>query len=216
MFEQCLAFQPLESASRRLDVFDPCCGVGLLITTLGLLYRDRIGFLAASDASAPAIELAAHNLALLDSSGLEERIGDLLALYEAHRKPSHAAALESARALRAGAGSDAVATTCFLADATDAAALRAHLGDRRPDIVVTDLPYGRQSAWLGLVPDDASPSAPIRSILDALLQVTAGHCVLALATERRQHVLHPGYERLRQLKIGGRRITWLRRLEQTG
>jgi hypothetical protein len=104
-----------------------------------------------------------------------------------------------------------VATKCFLADATDPGALGAHLGDRRPDVVVTDLPYGRQSAWSSSGAGDASPSAPVPSILDALSRVTADHCVLALATERRQHVDHPAYERVRQLKIGGRRITWLQR-----
>jgi hypothetical protein len=210
MFEQCRAFQPPESRIRSCDLYDPCCGAGQLITTLGLLYGDHIATLAASDASAAAVELTANNLALLTASGLDARIAHLLSLHEQHHKDSHAAAVESARALRDRTNPGAATTRCFLADAGNAASLRSHLGPLRPNIVITDFPYGWQSSWVDSG-NGLSPSASIRVVLDALLQVTTDDCVLALATDRSQRVDHPGCERLRQFRIGRRRITWLRR-----
>ena len=208
MFEQCLEFH---GSPRRCTVYDPCCGTAHLATTLGLLYGDQIALLNVSDVRESALGLARGNLALVTRVGLDARVVALGAEYAKHGNPAHAAAEVSARSLRARMADSAPQTRCFLADARDEADLLVGLGHVRPEIIVSDIPYGRGSTWLDRQGRQIQGSDALYPFLEALASATTEDSIVALATARGQKVVHPSYERKRQFKIGKRRVTWLAR-----
>lgn len=125
----------------------------------GFLHGGRIRGLIGSDLSAAAVELCERNLALLDSVGLNSRVEKLRQDLDAFRKVAHRQALESAGRLRAGLPPP-LARLAFVADAADPDAVRAGLGELRPDIVITDFPYGRISGWRGRAAEGGAERAP--------------------------------------------------------
>jgi hypothetical protein len=145
---------------------------------------------------------ARQNLALLRPEGLDDRAHALRRLHEQFGKESHAFALESVRRL-ATLSTGVIATDAFQADAGDASAVRSGLGDGPPDVVVSDVPYGRLKHWSA--PDAAA------QILPTLHRVLADDAVVALSFPRREPLDHPGFARLQRLKIGKREAYVLRR-----
>ncbi len=95
----------------------------------------------------------------------------------------------------------------------DALALAANpvhseLAGVRPDLVITDIPYGIQSAWV----DTASAGEalpPAFRLLDSFRHVLADPAVVAVAEDKAQKISHPAFTQLRRMKIGHRQVTFL-------
>ena len=176
-------------------VWDPCCGGGSLLTSLGFLHPELIAGLIGSDADPDATGLAGRNLALLSPGGLDARVAQLRDRLAVHGRPSYAEAIERAGRLRARLGEATPPGRVFTADATDPVALRAGLGEDRPGIVLTDVPYGRSSSWAG---------PGVGSLLEALRKVLPADAVVAVVSDKGQRLDHDGFRRLTRLKIGHR------------
>jgi uncharacterized small protein (DUF1192 family) len=209
MFEQAVALLSPSDASRPWVLYDPCCGSGVLITTLGLLYGNQLAAIAASDVNGEAVRLAEQNLSLLTQAGLDARIAALEDKLHAFAKRAHADAIASAYVLRGLLVADPPPVRCFKADARQREALHIGLGGLFPDLVVSDVPYGRVADWRDAHGSPVEPRAAISHMLDSLLAVTSARCVVALGTPREANIDHAAYDRRRQFKIGKRRITWL-------
>ncbi len=199
LFQRALA---VRGGDDRVHVYDPCCGGAYLLTTLGFLHGSRIERLTGSDIDPLMVDAARENLALLRPEGLDGRANELRALQAQFGKESHAAALESAGRLGTLA-TTAIAPDVFQADATNAAAVRSGLGNGRPDIVVSDFPYGRLKQW------SAAEAAP--KLLAGLHDLLADDAVLALVLPRREPLEHPGFARVQRVRIGKREAHLLRR-----
>jgi tRNA G10 N-methylase Trm11 len=202
MFEQARALRGAAAVAPAV-LYDPCCGAGHLLTTLGLLHAPQLSAAIGSDADEAALSLARQNLRLLEPGGLQARADELAALFQQHGNPAHRAALDSARSL-ATAQAATIPVHLFRADALDPAQLAEGLGPRRPDIVVADAPYGRLSSWSA-----GGDGHPLETMLGALAQVLPPGAVVALATGKETKIAHPRFHRARQLQLGGRRVTWL-------
>ncbi len=200
MFEQALALRPTGAPPPIL--YDPCCGAGHLLASVGLLYADRLTAVIGSDVDAEALAVAGGNLRLLEAGGLTTRAEELAALFAQHGNPAHREALDSARAL-AAAQANPLAARVFQADARDPSALRRGLGTDAPAVILTDVPYGRMSSW-----KHASPEQGIEALLDTLGKVLEPGAVVAIATDDVK-VAPAHFRRQRQLKLGKRRVTWL-------
>ncbi|MBC3194775.1 rRNA methyltransferase [Pseudonocardia sp. C8] len=139
-------------------VWDPCCGAGVTLTVLGLLCPG-ITALAGTDADPDPLGLARRNLALLGPGGPAARAAELEAMAARHGKESYAGA---ARAVRALDPLSRPEWTVEAADALDPAATRAALGGVAPDVVLADLPHGRQTTWArsDASDDGAGPTDP--------------------------------------------------------
>ncbi|ETK30637.1 hypothetical protein MPTA5024_39170, partial [Microbispora sp. ATCC PTA-5024] len=90
------------------------------------------------------------------------------------------------------------------ADVFDAGGLREVLGGRRPGVVVTDVPYGEQTSWLG--PDGESGAAGMLRTLGAVLPEGA---VIAVAVRGRRPPRADGADGLvprGSFKIGTRTV----------
>jgi len=121
----------------RVGVWDPMCGAGGIVTTLGLARPEAITRLLATDISADAVALASKNLGLVSEVGLRRRAREL-----AGRSAARAAAAERLRMRLEG--SPPIDRRTAVLDATRLDGAEAH-EPGRIDIVITDLPYGHQT-----------------------------------------------------------------------
>jgi tRNA G10 N-methylase Trm11 len=96
-------------------------------------------------------------------------------------------------------------THAFVADATDAAACTAGLGDLIPDVVLTDTPYGEQTTW--------ADAGGVGDLLQSLAQTTAPGAILALVTPNRLRLPATTWQRAGTWTIGKRRLWALRNQE---
>lgn len=191
-------------------VWDPCCGTGALLTTLGLLRRPEVAGLLGSDADPEPLRLAGRNLALLDPGGLHARAAELDGLARRYGKPGHRDAAAAARRLAADA--TGVPHEVATADALDPAGLAPLLARHRPRIVLADAPYGRQTVWAaprgdGSDPDRPGPEAELVTALAAALEPDA---VIAVVARARRVPVPPGRPVLERVRAGHRAAVLVR------
>jgi len=213
IFQRCLAVREASGAAGPCLLYDPCCGGAYHLSTLAFMHWQAIDEIVGSDVDEQALSLAQRNLALLTVSGLDRRMAEIAAMLASYGKASHAAALESARTLRRRllglVEGHQVATRLFRADATDGEALGRQLGDRRVDVVFTDVPYGWHSTWQVADAGQASAS-PMWQMLEALRRVASPGAVLAVAADKRQKTSHQGYQRVERFRAGKRQVAILK------
>jgi hypothetical protein len=211
VFQRCLARRHECQETGPCRLYDPCCGGAYHLCALAFLHRPALAELIASDLDEEALALAARNLALLTPEGLQQRRAEIAALCAAYGKESHRAALESADRLlrhqRQHPPAPPLPTRLFRADATDPARLAALLPGRPVDLVLADLPYGRQVRWQGRAAEN-----PAWHLLEALQGVLAPAGLVALVADKQQKIAHPGYQRLEQFRLGKRQVVLSRLL----
>lgn len=186
----------------RVRLWDPCCGSGYLAAVLGLLHRDRLTHVRATDVDEDAVGIAARNLELLTAAGLAEREQELRRSARDFGRVAFVERAEDARDLAAGLaamGGDlphgsAVADVFGLTDPVGA------------DLVVTDVPYGEMTQWAGGVPDQD----PIRGLLASMGRVLPQHAVVVVAARTRRVPLPEGVRALERVKVGNRSAALVR------
>jgi 23S rRNA G2445 N2-methylase RlmL len=186
---------------RELTVYDPLCGSGYLLTVIGIVHGDQIRRILASDADPRAVALAKRNLGLLTQEGLHGRIQQLEQDRDAFGKNSHAEAVEAALRLRAQLSHD-VPSRAWVADATNEGEVRDGLSNENPDLVLTDVPYGRLKRW--------SETGSTRKLLDSLTSIALAGSLFAIAAKERDDLGHPALTKVEQWKLGTRWLTILR------
>jgi tRNA G10 N-methylase Trm11 len=211
MFQRCLAQRAADLLTAPCVVYDPCCGIGYLLSVIAFLHGEQIRRMIGSDIDAQAVSLAERNLGLLNLAGLNQRITEITALHKQYGKASHLEALESAQRLRQKVllQTHPIETKVFRADATDGAALAKGMQDVKVDILLTDIPYGQHSHWL--LNQSGNPQAdPIVSMLEAVRSILAPQGILAVASTKREKVAHPAYQRVEHFKVGKRQVVVLK------
>ncbi|MDN5916009.1 MAG: rRNA methyltransferase [Pseudonocardia sp.] len=215
-------------------VWDPCCGTGQLLSTLGLLRGDEVAGLVGSDADPEPLSLAARNLALLAPGGPDARAAELDALADRHDKPGYRDAAAAARRLGRSvtgppsesgpqsesgplSGSGPPSEIC-VADALAPEATGPIVARHRPRIVLADVPYGRQTRWAGSgasIDGDRTDSDPMSDgsstgtgpeagLVSALARVLDADAVIAVVARTRRVALGSGTPALDRLRVGHR------------
>lgn len=199
--------------SRRLHLYDPCCGGAYHLTTLGFLHGPSIASILASDIDHHALDLARRNLSLLTPAGLLHREQELNDLYRLYNKESHAQALGSvirlAQRLRNLPGGT-LPSRVFQANGLDSAAIGREIQSRPPDLVISDIPYGWMTGWQTPGAVETDPRQPAAQLLEALLPWLPSGALVAIASDKRQRVAHDCFRRVERFQIGKREITYLR------
>lgn len=185
-------------------VWDPCCGSGYLLSVIGLLHRRQIAALVASDVAENALELTAENLRLLDRDALEARARVLEERAQRFDKPSYLDAAAAARRLGGGlaAAGGPLPSVVRRADVFDRADLAAVTTAAAPDIVITDVPYGEQTSWLG--------GNGVPEMLVNVASVLPGEAVLAVTARGRKVPLGAGLRPAKEFRIGTRAVALLK------
>ena len=208
VFQRAAARLTAEGVEPPWVVYDPCCGAGQLLTTVGLLHGGTLRALIGSDIDGEAVALAERNLALVTVTGLGRRIEALERLLTEHGRASHAAAVDSGRRLLQQMERAPLEPTidAFPADVTRPGSLAGHIADGTVDMVITDVPYGNWSAWTTTGVDGGDDIAPIDRMLDTLRPVLAPRAVVAIVSGKDQRVSHPDFRRIERWQVGRRRI----------
>ena len=132
-------------------------------------------------------------------------------MLEQYGKVSHQESLQSALRLKEKLAVlreiDPLATRAFQANAMDSQAILRYLQPKSVDIVFTDVPYGWHSQWQNA---DLGVSGALRSMLDALLGVLSPSSIVAISSDKQQKAVHERYQRVEQLQVGKRRVTFLK------
>ncbi len=130
-----------------------------------------------------------------------------------YNKPSHTAASVSLQRLnnqlREFLTVHQIRSQLFSADATDSQALTQELKGRQIDIVIADVPYGRQSNWQSTTKDPATNESLLWPMLNTLSAIIADNTIVAIIANKTQKCKHERYKRMDQFQIGKRRITLL-------
>ena len=153
----------------RLTVWDPCCGSGQLVTTISLLHQEQVGEIIATDIDPAALALAEKNLALLTKHGLTARRAEIAKLSDRFGKDSHTLALDAADRLQARVrSSDPIQVRVRRADIFDVSTLAQAVEGASIDLVITDLPYGRQTYLQGSPQDGVEADAMLANLSSVL------------------------------------------------
>ena len=183
----------LEASAKKdhLTVYDPCCGGAYSLTIIGLFYGKTIEKIYGSDISDEMIECARKNLELLTYDGLDRRRMELEKLYEEFGKDSHKDAIRSLEQIRLRLGSDIESET-FVADCTKT------LPEIKPDIIITDIPYGNLVNWGG--------EGEINAMMESLFDIAGKDTILAVSMDKSQRITSDKWQRIAKQNIGKRRF----------
>lgn len=203
-----LASELFQRALAHLDadpvgLWDPCCGSGHLLAVLGVLHRDRLAHVHASDVDSEAVRIAARNLDLLTAKGMAQRERELRAQAAEFGRPSFVDRADAAQRLAArlrAHGGDLPHSAC------EGDAFAPSPPQSRVDLVLTDVPYGNLAHWAGAYPaEDEVPE-----LLRALSAVLPGRTVLAVTARTRKLGLPRGTRALERVRVGNRAAVLVR------
>lgn len=210
IFQRCIAFRrEIYNIHTPCTLYDPCCGAAYHLSVLGNLHRESIQEIIASDINEKAVALAAKNLGLLATKGMDQRIVEISSMLGQYGKDSHKDALKSAEIMRNKISNfeqgHTIQIKTFQANATVANEILQNIQTNSVDIVFTDIPYGQHSHW-----EDSNESDPLRSMLNTVHEVLSPFSIVAIASDKKQKISHERYQRLEQFQIGKRRIVTLK------
>ncbi len=175
----------------NIIVYDPCCGGGYALTVLGMFDNLSIGSIYASDVDDRMLESAKKNLGLLTYSGLMKRKQEIKHLYEMYGKKSNLEALVSCGKIYDRIKKEITAEV-FKADCTKA------LPDIKPDIIITDVPYGNLVDW--------TEETGLSAMLEQLWKISHPKTILAVCMDKSQKTGSNRWTRIEKHNIGKRRL----------
>jgi 23S rRNA (guanine2535-N1)-methyltransferase len=215
ILERCLALRKVGGDDSPCRIFDPCCGSAYHLTALAFLYGSQISHIAASDIDPVSSSLAARNLGLLTASGLDQRIAELQKMLDLYHKESHMQAIASANQLRKKLDCSRhgearwISTSVMTANALSDN-INILLEGRGIDILITDIPYGLHSDWLGL-PASRPGFLPVQCLLENLLPAASARSILAVCADKGQKITHEGYKKIDRFQVGKRQVVLLKK-----
>jgi len=196
IYGRCLEHSPKKD---NICLYDCCCGGGYLLTVLGFLNQDTIRKIIGSDINIDILGIAKKNLSLLSEEGINRRITEIEQMIASYQKQSHIEAKNSAIALK-GLIKNNIEFTVFQCDALNAINL-----DVKPDIIITDVPYGYMVNWGG---DEENP---IDKLLDSLYEICSSDTIIGLCMNKKQKARSEKFMRLEKEQVGKRKFEILRK-----
>lgn len=196
IYGRCLEYSPKK---QDICLYDCCCGGGYLLTVLGFLNQDSLGRVIGSDIDLEILDVAKKNLSLLTREGMDRRIREIEEMIVSFNKESHREAKNSAIRLKGLIKKD-MESLVFQADALKAIEL-----DIKPDIIITDVPYGNLVDWKG------KEQYIVDRLLDSLYQISSPASIIGICMDKGQKVRNDKFIRLEREKIGKRRFEILRK-----
>lgn len=197
IYGRCLEYSPKKN---NITLYDCCCGGAYLLSVLGFLNQDTIGKIIGSDINEAILPIAEKNLSLLTPEGIDRRIKEIEEMISNFQKQSHIEAKNSALRLKAMIKTK-IEFQVFQADA-----LRPIKLQEKPDIIITDVPYGNIVKWEG------NEENFIDKLLDFLYEISGPDTIIGLSMNKKQKVKNEKFKRLEKHQIGKRRFKILRKI----
>ncbi len=184
-------------ANGPYKIYDPCCGGGYLLATIGFLFHNLISELIATDYNVEVLEIAKKNLSLLSEDGLDKRMKEIKGYIEAYGKDSHMQALESAARLKTLIGDVNINIHCEQRDITD----MSDFPIKEVNIIITDIPYGINVEW------NSSSDNPIQNLFEnSYKALDKNHSLMVVVADKKSKLKHELFRRVEYFKIGKRQV----------
>ena len=195
------SFNILESkgAHKPYKIYDPCCGAGFLLTTIGFLYHNQIFELIATDYDEKVLEIAKKNLSLLSSVGIDRRKEEIKGYIKAFGKESHMIALKSVEYLKTLIGEENIKINCMQRDITD----MSNFPIEAVNIIITDIPYGIIVDWKGVNEDT------IKNLFEnSYKALDRKQSVMVVIADKKTKLQPKLFNRIQHFKLGKRQIVF--------
>ncbi len=173
IFMRCLNYSKSNNNKDKFTLYDPCCGSGYMLTTIGFLCGEHIESLIGSDIDIKKTALAADNLALLIPDNCMKRREKIISLYGENSK-----AIQSAKILAEISNHYNIKTKIFTHD------IFKILPDINADIIITDIPYGIKCDW----ETEKNNSSSI-DILNLFIPIIPERGIAAIVHDKNQKIL---------------------------
>lgn len=213
VFQGCLALMPALSQKTRFVLYDPCCGAGYLLATVGYRHWRSLQHVVGSDPDDQVLRIAQQNLSMLKRAGLLSKLDFLSAAQASEWRQSRDFAVRSIQyfldRLSVLEESNPLDFTLFQADAGSAREIVLGMQGIIADIVIADVPYGGLSQWKGTLANAPSRELAITMLLESIRPVLSTNAVVAIVSPKKESVVHPLFARRRKLKLGKRIVTFL-------
>lgn len=190
IYERCLSYS---NKKTEISLYDCCCGGAYMLTIIGLMKNSSISTLYGSDINSHSIKLAKDNLGLLSKLGINRRRGELESNYHKYKKASHTEALHSINKIEARLSKE-IKTTVFSQNVFEVSKL-----PFIPDIVITDVPYGKMVEW-----DEGNRD--INRMMEALSYVCGSETIICVCMDKKQKIQTDTYQRLERQLVGKRKF----------
>lgn len=190
IFHRCLRYRDKKNL---LSIYDPCCGTGYLLTTLGILNAGLIDSISGTDINAMHLNIATKNLSLLSPEGLDGRQHELEILQQRYQKDSHLDALKSLQEIR-GLVITNPKVNIYLTERNILST--SHELKKIFDLVITDVPYSQLVDWNG--------AGGIDEMLNNLLLNINERSIIAIVHDKKQKISNQYFRRLEKFQIGKR------------
>lgn len=196
IYGRCLQYSPKKN---NICLYDCCCGGGYLLTVLGFLNQDTIARIIGTDIDVQLLNTARKNLSLLTKEGIDKRIEEIEHMIASYGKQSHIEARDSVLVLKSMIKAN-IEFEVFQADV-----LREIKLGVKPDIIITDVPYGNMVQWKGHEGDS------VNQMLDTLFETCDSGSIIGLCMNKKQRIKNEKFVRLEKQQIGKRRFEILRK-----
>lgn len=187
------------SANEPYKIYDPCCGGGFLLATIGFLYHNLISEIIATDYDVEVLEIAKKNLSLLSKKGLDKRENEIKEYIDAFQKDSHRQALESINQLKSLIGEKNVKINCAQRNITD----MSDFPIEGVNIIITDIPYGNIVEWNG------DSNNPIQNLFEnSYKALDKNHSLMVVIADKKTRLEHKLFKRIEYFKVGKRQVAF--------
>ncbi|ASW44232.1 hypothetical protein [Clostridium isatidis] len=188
-----------KGANGPYKIYDPCCGGGFILTTIGFLYNNLISEIIATDYDIKVLEIAKKNLSLLSKEGLNKRSKEIQGYIEAFGKDSHLQALESIANLESLIKKEDIKIKCMQRDITDMKAFPIE----KVNIIITDIPYGNIVDW------NTNSENPIQKLFEnSYKALDKNHSLMVVIADKKTKLEHKLFKRIEYFKLGKRQIAF--------
>lgn len=204
VYKRCSEYLSKNGNSGPYTIYDPFCGVAYSLTVLGLLQGKNIKEIIASDVDKTMMEFTHKNLSLLTKKGIDNRIKELKKFIEDYNKNSHKEALISAEKLKETSDKLSIRIEEFQHNILSSTSLPDFVN--KVDMVITDVPYGKLTDWVGLKEGEN----PVQMFLDKIKDRLNKDSVVAIVLNKKQEISYEGYIKLKSFKLGKRKVILLK------
>jgi 23S rRNA (guanine2535-N1)-methyltransferase len=191
IFNRCLQYI---DNKEKVTVYDPMCGSGYLLTTVGLLNFNKISKIYGSDINDEVINVARKNLRLLTKEGIKEREFEIQYLLDNYNRESFKIGLQQFKAFNDIVNKD-LDFELFKRDLFE----ESIKFDIKTDIIIMDLPYNNLVQYQG----DYSKN----KLEEQIVSLTRKNTIVAIIRNKEQKLsINSDLQRLEKIKIGKRVI----------
>lgn len=191
IFNRCLYYI---DNKEKVTIYDPMCGSGYLLTTIGLLNFNKISKIYGSDINEEVINVARKNLRLLTIEGIKEREKEIQYLLETYSRESFKIGLQHITAFKDIVSKD-MDFELFKRDIFD----KNIVFDLKPDIIIMDFPYNNLVKYKG----NYSKS----KLEEQIVSLAEKNAIVAIIKNKEQKLtIKPNLQRLEMIKVGKRVI----------